>query len=190
MTTLVLGRYPINAVIRTSSKYDRQVRHLGYEPIDIEPGTELGAKGFIPTDVEVVKEAQKRLRGVKVVPDEKLTPPEISHLQLARGITADLVEERVLPLIHAAEIPPASDRVRTAGLYARSSRAIYISREQLKRGRNTVDTIIHEIAHHTSGAEDGEEKHKIEMQRIAGIVVNKSISRAYDRLLKAEGVIW
>jgi hypothetical protein len=56
-------------------------------------------------------------------------------------------------------------------MYSRTTMEIYIAADQLERGRTTVDTVIHEIAHHTSGAEDLEEAHSEAMTRVAAKVV-------------------
>jgi len=180
----VLERLPINAVIRTSPKYDLIVKHLGYEPVSLEETTSLGSAGLIPTDVDLVKECQKRLAGVKVIGDEFLTPIQKASLNLGRAINKDILHERVRPLVLAAEIPPASKRVRTAGMYGKTTHTIYISTEQLERGRSTIDTEIHELAHHTSGAEDGEPAHQEEMKRIAGVVVERVTGGIYDDYLR------
>jgi hypothetical protein len=85
--------------------------------------------------------------------------------------------------VHAAIIPPASDRVRTAGMYSRTTTEIYIASDQLEKGRSTVDTVIHEIAHHTSGADDLEEAHADAMTRIAARVVEMTHARKFDEIM-------
>ena len=92
--------------------------------------------------------------------------------------------------VHAAIIPPASDRVRTAGMYSRNTEEVFISSDQLEHGHNTVDTSIHEIAHHTSGAEDGEEAHNAEMTRIAGLVVEATAKGYFDEFLGESSFVW
>jgi hypothetical protein len=176
------------AVIRTDDRWDGTVRHLGYLPVSVSWYVKDALSRAIITDVDLVKASQERLREVKVIPDDGLSARQRAHLNLARAI-ADQVSPYIRVVgIHAAMIPPASDRVRTAGLYGRSTQEVFIASDQLESGRNTVDTLIHELAHHTSGAEDLEERHSAEMTRIAGLVVKLTHEGAFDELMK--GVTW
>jgi len=50
--------------------------------------------------------------------------------------------------------------------------------------RSTVDTVINKIAHHTSGAEDGEERHNAEMTKVAARVVEETAKGTFDEQLK------
>ncbi len=162
-------------VLRTSKKYDELVRHLGYEPVDISeyPG--------MATDIDLIEDSQRRLSKVRVINESKLTPTQKCSLKLVQAI-----DHRIRPAI----IPPASDLVSTAGLYNRVSRDIYISIDQLNRGQAAVDTAIHEVAHRTSGAEDGEEAHSAEMKRIAGAVLTLVQSKEYDSIIKVPDFRW
>ncbi len=90
--------------------------------------------------------------------------------------------------VHAAIIPPASDRVRTAGMYSRATEEIFIDLSQLERARQTVDTAIHELAHHTSGAEDLEERHSAHMTKIASFVVEFTQRGKFDEMMR--GITW
>ena len=173
-------------VVRTSRKYDEAVKHLGYESVDLLPGAVLPPG--VMTDAQLIDESQARLLAVQVVPDSKLSESQKAHLTLARAITDNVAGgvKSVLPAI----IPPASDRVRTAGMYGRTNKEIYIALEQLNRGRDTVDTAIHEAAHFTSDAEDGQEAHKHEMTRIAGEVVAKTGRGDFDKAISSAAFNW
>jgi len=149
----------------TLSRYDNMVQHLGYNPSELDEDQK----------VKLIQESQRRLAGVKPIRDSDLTPAQLSILNLARCIT----KQRV----YAANIPPASDRVTTAGMYSRSNREIYISPGQLERGREAVSTAIHELAHHTSGAEDGEPEHAAEISTLANQVVAAAKRGDFDRYL-------
>jgi hypothetical protein len=107
----------------------------------------------------------------------------MAHLRLARKI-ATFFHYPDISGVHAAVIPPASDRVRTAGMYSRTTREVYIASDQLERGRSTIDTIIHEIAHHTSGAEDLQEAHSQAMTDVASQVVQLTVAGRFDKELK------
>ena len=144
---------------------DDAVRHLGYQPEEL---TEEEKR-------TLVEDSQKRLAGVKPLPDSDLTPAQLSSLSLARAIAKEKV--------YAANIPPASDRVRTVGMYSRSTGEIFISPGQLERGREAVSTAIHELAHHTSGAEDGDTVHSSEISKIADQVVVAAKRGDYDKYL-------
>lgn len=146
----------------TLSRYNNMVRHLGYDP------SEMGEE----QKVKLIQESQQRLGGVKPIRDSDLTSSQLSSLNLARAITVQKV--------YAANIPPASDRVTTAGMYSRSNHEIYISPSQLERGREAVSTTIHELAHHTSGAEDGEPEHAVEISKLANQVVAATKRGDYD----------
>jgi len=152
-------------------KLDRAVHHLGYKPGSL---TEEEKR-------RLVQDSQRRLAGVKPLRDSDLTPSQLSTLMLVRAITKQKV--------YAADIPPASDRVITAGMYSRSTQKIYISPEQLERGREAVSTVIHELAHHTSGAEDGEPEHASEIAKLADQVVIAVKRGDYDRHLSG-AFVW
>jgi len=176
-----------NVVLRTSPMWDATVRHLGYESMSVIWSVEPALAHVLIRDVDLVKASQERLRDAEVIPDEALTSSQLAHLRLARAIAA---RYRWPPIegVHAAIIPPASDRTRTAGLYNRRTQEILIAAEQLDRGHATVDTVVHEIAHHTSGAEDGEAAHNAAIPRVAADVVRWVAEGYFDEELK--GVEW
>ena len=171
-----------SAVIRTSDRWDGTVRHVGYEPHSVNWLVQDTLAQAVLTDKELVKASQERLREVQIIPDEGLSRKQRAHLRLARAIADEVCLTRVSG-VHAAIIPPASDRVRTAGMYSRTTLEIYIAADQLEKGRSTVDTVIHEIAHHTSGAEDLEEAHSEAMTRVAAKVVELTHAKKFDDLM-------
>lgn len=176
--------------LRTEGKYDAMVRHLGYEPITAPEGLYKPLQKHLRTDVQLINESQKRLRNVELIPDSKLDPSSNASIALARHITSDLSRNRPVRGVHAAIIPPASDRVCTAGLYGRSTEEIFIAGDQLHRARTAVDTTIHELAHHTTGAEDGEEAHNSELSRLGGLVVKLTAQRNYDNIIGNPSFDW
>jgi hypothetical protein len=175
-----------DAVLRCEPRWDSTVKHLGYRSIDMQGMVTWTLRGAIMSDQRLVMESQDRLREVEVIPDSKLAPLQLKHLALARDITGQVVYRP--PDVHAAIIPPASDRVRTAGLYSRTTREVYISLEQLDGARQTIDTLIHELGHHQSGAEDLEPGHAEAMTKIAARVVASAAERRFDARL--EGISW
>jgi hypothetical protein len=177
----VLGE---NAVMRTSDRYDAMVKHLGYKPAGVLFEVRDGLSRAITTDKDLIKASQERLSQVDIIPDERLTKRQLAHLKLAREIADRVFSHNKVSGVYAAIIPPASDRVRTAGMYAKETETVYISADQLESGRNTVDTVIHELAHHQSGAEDGTEAHGAAMTKVAASVVQKTAQGEFDELLK------
>jgi len=171
-------------VIRTDDRWDGTVRHLGYTLVSVNHYVRDALARAIPTDAELVKASQDRLREAEVIPDDRLNRVQRAHLKLARAIVNSICRIRPVSAVHAAIIPPASDRVRTAGMYSRNTQEIFIASDQLERAKPTVDTVIHEIAHHTSGAEDLEQAHSTAMTQIAARVVESTASRKFDDLLK------
>jgi hypothetical protein len=145
----------------------------------------------ITTDEDIIKASAERLREAEVIADDRLSPRHLAHLKLARAIVDEVtpyIVGRLPSAVHAAIIPPASDRVRTAGMYSRATEEIYIGLDQLDLGSRTVDTVVHELAHHTSGAEDLEEAHSAHMTRIAASVVELTHRGKFDELMG--DVIW
>ena len=171
-----------DAVLRCNPRWDSTVKHLGYRSIDMQNMVTWALRGVIISDERLVSESQERLREVEIIPDSKLSPLQLRHLTLAREITRRVVSTP--PDVHAAIIPPASDRVRTAGLYSRTTREVYISLFQLDHARTTIDTLIHELGHHQSGAEDLEPGHADAMTKIASRVVSATAERCFDDALK------
>lgn len=178
------SKFGEDAVLRTMERWDGTVKHLGYRPIEVTYRVQSALAKAIKTDAALVRESQERLREVQVILDERLTQRQLAHLNLARRIADKVIPFRKVAGVHAAIIPPASDRMRTAGLYGRITQEIFIGSDQLEHARWTVDTVIHEIAHHTSGAEDGEESHNAEMTRVAARVVEETAKGTFDEQLK------
>ncbi|MDD4985400.1 MAG: hypothetical protein PHQ43_06375 [Dehalococcoidales bacterium] len=171
-----------STVARTNPELDAFVRHLGYESVDTDDKT-------LKTDFQLVMESQQRLEQASIIPDRELSPTQKACLNLTRELARDLAPRR-LRGIHAAVIPPASDRVRTAGLYSRRKEEIFISTDQLQRGKTAVDTGIHEIAHHNSGAEDGAIEHQTELSRIGEMVASRAAQGRYDKFVADPSFTW
>lgn len=177
-----------NTVVETTSKLTSMVKHLGYISIRVHYGVQEGIASVVKSDKDLVKESQEKLREVKIIDDTRLNPTQLIHLEFIRKI-AKAVSFGITHT-YAAIIPPASDRARTAGMYSRTFKEIYISLEQLDRGSTTIDTAIHEIAHHTSGSEDLEVGHADAMTKIAAKVVQYVYSGEYDYIIKNPDFTW
>ena len=181
-----------NAVIRTTNRWDGMVKHLGYTSVSLQWGVREALSLAITTDGALIQESQERLRETKVLPDDKLTPTAMTHLELARVIATGFGVQKV----YASIIPPASDRVRTAGLYDHALEEIILHLETLESARQTVDAVIHEIGHHraykTTGdiklAEDLQPAHSEAMTSVAARVVEMVADGRFDTYLK--GAVW
>jgi len=176
-----------DAVIRTSDRWDNMVQHLGYTPHSLHFAVKDVLALAITTDKDLIDASAERLREAEVIPDARLTPEQLAHLQLGRAIVREitpLITGRTVRAVHASIIPPASDRVRTAGMYNRATTEIFLDLATLERGHTTVDAVVHELAHHTSQAEDLEDKHSRHMTMIAGEVVRLTHLKTFDEVMK------
>jgi len=177
-----------NAVIRTTDRWDGMVKHLGYMPVSLQWGVRDAFSMVITSDGALIQESQERLRETKALPDDTLTARARTHLELARAIATWFGVNKV----YASIIPPASDRVRTAGLYDHALEEIVLHLETLESAKRTVDAVIHELGHHraykTTGdiklAEDLQPAHSEAMTVVAAKVVEMVSDRRLDNYLK------
>ncbi len=176
-------------VIRTTDRWDGMVKHLGYASINLHWEVRATLARAITTDADLVKTSQEKLREVEAIPDEQLSPRVLAHLKLARAMAHYFA---AVAGVHASIIPPASDRVRTAGLYDRTTQEIFIHLEVLERASGTTDAVIHELGHHVASqrvsdptkAEDLQEPHSAAMTEVAARVVRLTADRKFDELLR------
>ncbi len=180
-----------NAVIRTSDRLDGMVKHLGYLSTSVNWGVRDTLARAISTDKDIVRISQDRLREVEIIPDEKLEQRHLTHLKLVKALAAKVFYTP--PPVHVAVIPPASDRVRTAGMYSTDTGEVYISLEMMEHGKTMIDTLVHELAHHrqyrnTGEAADLTPAHAESMTYIAAEVVKVIANGELDDLLKE--VMW
>jgi len=179
-----------DTIIRTNERIDNVIKHLGYKSISVAWGVRDILGLVIKTDKAIKDISQEKLRETEIVPDEQLDSRQMSHIKLARAIADKIFSFGSLSGgVHAAIIPPASDRVRTAGMYGTSSNAIYISLEMLFKGRDTVDTLIHEMAHHQQWRQSGEaedltESHAAAMTSIAAGVIERLSRGEFNEYLQ------
>ncbi|MFH1765968.1 MAG: hypothetical protein ABIF09_17410 [Gemmatimonadota bacterium] len=146
-----------NAVLGTNAMLNGLTRHLGYEPVGLVYSITDIFGGVIKTDMSLLEESQVRLSEAEIIPDEQLEPKQRSILRACR-ILAKLLTSGVRG-VYAAHLPAASDMVTTSGLYSKSTQGIYLSMGSLASGRSGFHTLIHEVAHHTSGADDADPRH-------------------------------
>ncbi len=180
-----------DAVIRTDDRLDSMVKHLGYNSVSVQDRVYDTLSRAIMTDRQLVQISQERLREVEIIPDDHLDSVSLKHLKLARAIATNIFPTP--PPVYVANIPPASDRVRTAGMYSPKTGEVYISSEMMARCRTMIDTLVHELAHHRQYIIYGEAgdltpSHAECMTHIATNVVEITSKRELDNFLK--GVIW
>ena len=181
-----------DAVIRTESRSDGMVKHLGYRSVSLQWGVRQTLSRVIKSDSFLIQESQERLRETKVVPEHEMTEKARAHLTLARAI-ADIFGVKS---VQGAVIPAASDRVRTAGLYDSNMEEIVLHLETLQSAQRTIDATIHELGHHKaykktgdiSLAEDLQPAHSDAMTLVASRVVEYTAAKRFDEYLK--GVEW
>ncbi len=171
-------------IIRTDDRWDGTVKHLGYESTGVSWHVRDTLGEVVLTDAALIKASQEKLREAQVIPDSQLSFRQRASLKLARAIAQETLPYSPVAGIHAAIIPPASDRVRTAGMYSRTTQEIFLGSDILEHAQTAIDTVIHEIAHHTSGAEDLEERHAAAMTEVAARVVKNTAAGNFDDLLK------
>jgi hypothetical protein len=132
------------------------------------------------------------LRETKIMPEQQLTATARANLKLARAIA----DPFGIKSVQAAVIPPASDRVRTAGFYDHTLEEIVLHLETLENARRTVDAMVHELGHHraykTTGdikkAEDLQPAHSEAITAVAARVVEYAVAKRFDEYLKE--VVW
>lgn len=178
-----------DAIIRSDEKFDNISKHLGYEPVTLSLGVRNTLSQVIDTDKVIKDTSQEKLRETEVIPDENLDFRQMAHLKLARALAKEIFPFSPVSGVYAAIIPPASDRVRTAGMYGTTTNAIFISLDILFSGRNTVDTLIHEMAHHRQWRQSGEAEdltttHAEAMTFIASQVIKSLALGNFDKYLK------
>ena len=177
-----------DTVLRINAASDPTVRHLGYRSQSVNYAVQYSLSEVLRTDKSLLKASQEKLREVKVIPDDELAAEEGMYLTMARTIVDKL--SYGVQGVHAAIIPPASDRVRTAGLYGKTSRQIFLSPDKLVSGRDVIDVTVHEVAHFTSQADDGQPKHYEEISRLAGMVAKYTAEGAFDKYLEDPRFLW
>jgi len=169
------------------------VKHIGCTSVSVQWGVKDVLSTAITTDKELVSRSQEALRETKVVPESSLTKIAWAHLKLARAIASYFSD---VAGVHAAVIPPASDRTRTAGIYDRGTQEIMLHLETLERASKTVDAMVHELGHHIANmrvddpmkAEDLQPAHTEAMTYVAARVFSLASEKKFDEYLKE--VVW
>lgn len=180
-------------VLQTNDRWNNVVAHIGYASKGVQWAVRDQLSKILKTDVMLVQESQEALREVNIIPDAQLAPGQLAHLELVRATVETMYRNsygKKPAGVHAAIIPAASDRVRTAGMYSRITTDIYVDMTQLDRARTAVDVGIHEMAHHISEAEDGDTRHYQTISSLAALVVRDTADGDYDEIIQKPGFVW
>jgi hypothetical protein len=166
------------------------VEHLGYKNISFGYEVSNLFAELFPTDDSVVRKSLNDLRTTKVVPDEQLTREEALNLLLAREISRQVMYSKVP--VYAAMIPrDPNSPSQTLGFYDPKLNEIYISLSVLDTGFQTVDVLIHELAHVDSGgASDLSKEHATSMTKVASRVFRFVSLGKFDKYLKDPDFNW
>jgi len=115
---------------------------------------------------------------IKVLPEDGLTSLQKNHLQVARELAGNV---RVQP----AEL---KNHVKILGAYRCPTGPIFINPERLTKLRWTINTTIHELAHHRSQAGDGTRLHDSYIGKVTHEVTTIAESGKIDDHLT--GAVW
>jgi len=115
---------------------------------------------------------------IKTIPDDKLTDLQRLHLQVARELSGNVK-------VHPAEL---KNHVKILGAYRSPVGPIYINPERLTKLRWTINTTIHELAHHRSQAGDGTRLHDSYIGKVTHEVTTIAESGKIDDHLT--GAMW
>jgi len=111
---------------------------------------------------------------INVLPESTLAHQQIVHLRIARFVAGEVT-------VYPADL---HDSVKIIGAYRQFGGPIYIAPERLKKLSTSMNTCIHELAHHRSQADDGTRAHSREISKITAQVAKEAQARKYDDLLK------
>lgn len=106
---------------------------------------------------------------LETIPEEKLSQQQRVHLQFARHIVGKVP-------IFPAHI---HNGVPIIGAYKLQTGEIFITPQRLDRLRYTMNTTIHELAHHQSGADDGTRAHDNAIKRLGAQVMAEAENDKY-----------
>ena len=111
------------------------------------------------------KTQQKCFSQVRPTPDNELSATQYHNIRLVRELV--LLGWPDVNRVAAADIPCEEGNLSTAGLYALDTRDIFLDKDLLNKATDALGTIVHEIGHHISKAEDGTQKHYDGMMQAA-----------------------
>ena len=115
---------------------------------------------------------------VSVLPESTLTHLQLVHLKIAKAVAGNVA-------VYPADI---HNSVKIIGAYRQYSGPVYIAPERLQKLSTTMNTCIHEIAHHVTQAGDGTKVHREGISKITARVAKEAKEGKYDSLL--EEAVW
>lgn len=111
---------------------------------------------------------------INVLPESTLTPQQIVHLRIARFVASEVT-------VYPADL---HDSVKIIGAYRQYGGPIYIAPGRLQKLSTSMNTCIHELAHHVSQANDGTRAHNQAISEITTHVTKEAKEGKYDSMLR------
>ena len=115
---------------------------------------------------------------VDIVPETQLTATQRTHLKVARQV--------------ARGVPTYPARMHNSAIiiggYKLSSGPIYIAPQRLHKLSTTMNTTIHELAHHVSQSGDNTRAHNEAIKKLSAEIAEKAKKGEYDKYLN--GAVW
>jgi len=136
--------YGPSAVLFTHSDWKREAEWLGAKVIEL-PGNLSGLEDILPTDKSFVRERHEKSARAEEIDDQQLTTVQLTNLLRARAVVKSL---KCDVRVKAYRLPKPGAEWRSA------TQTIAISPLVLNSYLNTMDALIHELGHASSGAAD------------------------------------
>ena len=161
-----------------------EAKRAGYEIVTIPSNLKEKIHGTVdPTGAPIVDLGQFHLEYMesfkfKFIDPKQLSAPERKVFDLTKkvfqligGKPKTIKEVKVSETMRRA----LGSFVETEGLWESGSGTIIIKRTALRNSGSYVGTLIHEIAHATSGAQDVSREFELELTRLTGIAGSKAL---------------
>jgi len=120
---------------------------------------------------------------IDVINDEKLSPLERRHLAVARTIAGWFQTPIPIAKLVCAKVVIVEKHLVLDGVYSLGSKSIYLTESVVNRLQPTIETTIHEIAHHITGSEDDTPEHELEIDRVSEEVIKRVEAGEINNLL-------
>jgi len=129
------------------------------------------------------------ITSVELVSESRLSKQQATHLKVARLVAAWYNSDEIrISRVVAAKVTVLERGVMIDGLYSTYTKTVYLAPHVLEYIDTTIDTLIHEIAHHRTQAPDGAKVHEDEIENVSQRVINEIKSGTLYGKLK--GVAW
>ena len=116
---------------------------------------------------------------IKRVNESKLTRTQLAHLVVARALASGL---------YGAEVIPANLPYPVVAAWEVGTKRVFIHPIRLDKLSTTVNSVVHETGHLSSGFDDGTKGHTNAMESVSNILAGLVNSGKLDELLTK--VVW